>query len=184
VDVPNGNKELSNEKTTVALVTGAAQGIGKRTAIALAERSSNIVLCDLKSTSQVANLLSEKKVNVIELQGDVSNESDVERFVSIVRKEFGRLDVLVNNAGISFIKPATETPAKDFRRVLEVNLVGPFLLCREFGKMMLEQHGGSIINISSIAGLFGISERSVQCKQGGVDRIDQVPRCRVGRIRG
>ena len=97
---------------------------------------------------------------MLELQGDVSSETDVKKFSLSVRQEFGRLDVLVNNAGISHITPALETSAADFRRVLEVNLVVPFLLCREFGEMMLERRSGSIINIASIAGLFGISERS------------------------
>jgi NAD(P)-dependent dehydrogenase (short-subunit alcohol dehydrogenase family) len=144
----------------VALVTGAAQGIGKRTALALAERTSKVVLCDLRPTSALASTLRTRGVRVLELQGDVSDEVAVKRFANEVRREFGGLDVLVNNAGISFITSALETPVADFRRVLEVNLVGPFLMCREFGRMMLEKGSGSIINVASITGLLGISERS------------------------
>ncbi len=144
----------------VALVTGAAQGIGKQTALALAERTAMVVLCDIKPTTDLASTLRGRGVRVLELQGDVSDEGAVKRFADSVRREFGGLDVLVNNAGISFITPALETPVADFRRVLEVNLVGPFLMCREFGKMMLERGSGSIINVASITGLLGISERS------------------------
>jgi NAD(P)-dependent dehydrogenase (short-subunit alcohol dehydrogenase family) len=68
--------------------------------------------------------------------------------------------VLVNNAGISHISPAEEITAADFRRVQEVNLLGPFLMCREIGRIMLEQRGGSIVNIASIAGLLGIADRA------------------------
>jgi NAD(P)-dependent dehydrogenase (short-subunit alcohol dehydrogenase family) len=144
----------------VALVTGAAQGIGKSTALALANYAANVVLCDLQSTAELADRLGEKGVKVLELRGDISDEEVVKGFVEQVQQEFGTLDILVNNAGISFISPTTETSTANFRRVLDVNLLGPFLLCREFGKIMLAKGSGSIINIASIAGLFGISERS------------------------
>ena len=144
----------------VALVTGAAQGIGKQTALALADYGANLVLCDLQSTADLADLLNEKGSKVLELRGDISDEDTIKHFVSRVQQEFGTLDILVNNAGISFIAPATDTSTADFRRVLDVNLLGPFLLCREFGTLMLAQKSGSIINVASIAGLFGIAERS------------------------
>ncbi|CAA9448552.1 MAG: 3-oxoacyl-[acyl-carrier protein] reductase [uncultured Rubrobacteraceae bacterium] len=74
--------------------------------------------------------------------------------------EFGRIDVLVNNAGISTIVPAEETTLADWERTLAVNLTGPFLMSREFGKEMLRQGSGSIVNVSSVAGLLGISDRA------------------------
>ena len=77
-----------------------------------------------------------------------------------VRERFGRVDVLVNNAGISCIAPAEDTPPEQWRRVLEVNLTGPFLLCRAFGRMMLEAGSGSIVNVASIAGLRGVADRA------------------------
>ena len=73
---------------------------------------------------------------------------------------FGTVDVLVNNAGISHICPAEQTTAQDWRRVLEVNLLGPFLLCREAGRVMLGQRSGSIVNVASIAGLLGVADRA------------------------
>jgi NAD(P)-dependent dehydrogenase (short-subunit alcohol dehydrogenase family) len=77
-----------------------------------------------------------------------------------VRSRFRRVDVLVNNAGISHIAPAEQTSAADWRRVMDVNLLGPFLLCREIGALMLAQRSGSIINVASIAGLLGIADRA------------------------
>jgi NAD(P)-dependent dehydrogenase (short-subunit alcohol dehydrogenase family) len=76
------------------------------------------------------------------------------------RDGWDRVDVLVNNAGISLIAPAERLSATDYRRVLEINLVAPFLLARAFGAMMLEQGAGSIINVASVAGLVGIADRA------------------------
>jgi NAD(P)-dependent dehydrogenase (short-subunit alcohol dehydrogenase family) len=90
----------------------------------------------------------------------VSADADVEAAANQVRAGFGRVDVLVNNAGISWIAPAEDTAPEQWRRVLEVNLTGPFLLCRAFGRMMLEEGAGSIVNVASIAGLRGVADRA------------------------
>lgn len=94
------------------------------------------------------------------LLGDITDESLIARAVSCVKERWSRVDVLVNNAGISFIAPAETVTASAFRRVLEVNLVAPFVLARAFGTMMLAQREGSIVNVASIAGLVGVSDRS------------------------
>jgi NAD(P)-dependent dehydrogenase (short-subunit alcohol dehydrogenase family) len=90
----------------------------------------------------------------------VSADAEVTAAAERVRKRFGRVDVLVNNAGISCIAPAEDTAPEQWRRVLEVNLTGPFLLCRAFGRMMLEAGAGSIVNVASIAGLRGVADRA------------------------
>jgi NAD(P)-dependent dehydrogenase (short-subunit alcohol dehydrogenase family) len=99
-------------------------------------------------------------VRTLSIPGDVSDEESVRGMVEAVIGEFGRVDALVNNAGISAILPTEETTLAQWRRVLEVNLTGPFLMSREFGKEMLRAGGGSIVNISSIAGLLGIADRA------------------------
>jgi NAD(P)-dependent dehydrogenase (short-subunit alcohol dehydrogenase family) len=151
----------TEEKTNhlrVAVITGAAQGIGRAVARALAQRGFALALSDIRSP--VETLADVCQVTeAIELIGDISNENLVVNFGEAVKAKWGRVDVLVNNAGISSIAPAESTSATQFRRVLEVNLLAPFMLCRVFGLLMLAQRSGSIINIASIAGLTGISDR-------------------------
>jgi NAD(P)-dependent dehydrogenase (short-subunit alcohol dehydrogenase family) len=96
----------------------------------------------------------------LEFIGDVSDPGAVARFAAAVESRWGHADVLVNNAGISFIQPAEEVKVADLRRVLEVNLVGPFLLSQAFGAQMLRRATGSIVNVASVAGLQGISHRA------------------------
>ncbi|WP_238009739.1 SDR family oxidoreductase [Dactylosporangium sp. AC04546] len=134
----------------VAIVTGAAQGIGRRTAEVLAEEGYALALFDRQPVLGLDGLT---------FVGDVSDEADVAQFVAEVEARFGRTDVLVNNAGIASIAPAEDTGAAQWRRVLEVNLTGPFLLCQAFGRRMLVRGTGSIVNIASVAGLFGVADR-------------------------
>jgi NAD(P)-dependent dehydrogenase (short-subunit alcohol dehydrogenase family) len=144
----------------VAIVTGAAQGIGKRTAELLAERGYDLALSDLRPPSDTLRAVTALGAEAIQLLGDISDEAAVFRFAATVRERWGRADVLVNNAGISMIAPAEDLTAADYRRVLEVNLVAPFLLAKAFSAMMLSQHAGSIINVSSVAGLVGVADRA------------------------
>jgi NAD(P)-dependent dehydrogenase (short-subunit alcohol dehydrogenase family) len=147
-------------KNRVAIVTGAAQGIGKRTAELLAERGYSLALSDLRSPSDTVRAVAAYGAEVIEFLGDIADEAVVSRFAAAVRDRWDRADVLVNNAGISMIAPAEGLSAADYRRVLEVNLVAPFLLAKAFGAMMLSQGSGSIINVSSVAGLVGVADRA------------------------
>jgi NAD(P)-dependent dehydrogenase (short-subunit alcohol dehydrogenase family) len=89
----------------------------------------------------------------------VAVEKDVLGLVTAFRGRFEHVDVLVNNAGVSLIAPAEKTSAEAWRRVIDVNLTGPFLLCREFGALMLSAGAGSIVNVASVAGLRGVSHR-------------------------
>jgi NAD(P)-dependent dehydrogenase (short-subunit alcohol dehydrogenase family) len=145
----------------VAIITGAAQGIGRRTAEVLAGRGYALALNDLRSPIETRRSAQELGCQeILEFLGDISDESTVSKFAAAVRDRWGRADVLVNNAGISFITPAEDISATEFRRVLEINLVAPFLLSKAFGKMMLEQKSGAIINVASVAGLVGIADRA------------------------
>ena len=92
--------------------------------------------------------------------GDITQEDVVEMFARNVVERFGRADVLVNNAGISLIRAAEETTAEEYRKVMEVNLVAPFLLARAFGRHMLEARSGAIVNVASIAGLTAVADRA------------------------
>jgi NAD(P)-dependent dehydrogenase (short-subunit alcohol dehydrogenase family) len=144
----------------VAVVTGAARGIGRRVALTLAERGYAVAANDLDAPEGTLDELEWLGNGTLSLPGDVSDEDAVREMVEAVVERFGRADVLVNNAGVSLISPAEQTSLANWRRVLEINLTGPFLMCREFGKVMLEQGSGSIVNVSSVAGLLGVADRA------------------------
>lgn len=144
----------------VAIVTGGAQGIGRRTAELLAERGYRIALMDLRDAAATLASIQSAGREAMAFAGDITSETAVEQFAGKVFAVYGRADVLVNNAGISLISPAETTSLSDYRRVLEVNLVAPFLLAKVFGARMLQAGSGSIINVASVAGLMGISDRA------------------------
>src|SRR6202012_1323641 len=145
----------------VAIVTGAAQGIGRRTAEVLGEAGYTLLLLDVQPCEATLSALHAAGSEAEEFIGDITDEALIAKAVSLVTQRWGRADVLINNAGISFIAPAEAIEASAFRRVLEVNLVAPFVLSRAFGSMMLAQREGSIVNVASIAGLVGVSDRSI-----------------------
>ena len=151
---------MAKDDASVAVVTGAAQGIGRRVAEVLADCGYALALADLNEPTEVLHAVHEKGAAAIALAGDVSSELYVADLTDRVLGELGRVDVLVNNAGISLLAPAERTTAEQWRRVLEVNLTGPFLLAQSFGRAMLAAGGGSIVNIASIAGLQAVSDRA------------------------
>jgi NADP-dependent 3-hydroxy acid dehydrogenase YdfG len=144
----------------VAVVTGGAQGIGRKVAEALAGEGYALVLADLKEPLETLAALEDAGAQVHAVVGDVTSEVYAAQLAEQVRHRFGRVDVLVNNAGVSLLTPAEETTAEEWRRVLEVNLTGPFLLSRTLGKLMLDAGGGSIVNVASIAGLHAVADRA------------------------
>ena len=144
----------------VAIITGAARGIGHRTADIFAAAGYSLALLDIQSCDKTVDRVRAHGVEVEEFIGDISDEDFVMPTIDRVFERWKRVDVLVNNAGISSIEPAEEVDSRTFRRVLEVNLIAPFLLARGFGKIMLNQRSGSIVNVASIAGLLGICDRS------------------------
>ena len=138
----------------VAVITGAAQGIGKQAATVLNDLGWSLALIDLQSVD------AEKYTNALSFVGDITDESFVNTTASATFAKFNRVDALINNAGISNIAPALNTTAEKYRQVLEVNLVAPFILAKAFGKIMLDAGSGSIVNVASVAGLQGVADRS------------------------
>ncbi|MEY3987217.1 MAG: hypothetical protein RL080_557 [Actinomycetota bacterium] len=145
---------MSGSQTRVAVITGAAQGIGRETARELDSRGWSLALLD-QQTIDVSGYR-----DALCVVGDISDESVVESGAAQVIAKFGRVDALVNNAGISMIRAALDTPSETYRKVLEVNLVAPFLLCKAYGRVMVEHGSGSVVNVASVAGLQGVAERS------------------------
>jgi NAD(P)-dependent dehydrogenase (short-subunit alcohol dehydrogenase family) len=158
-DAQVGSKKMSGNKR-VAVITGGGRGIGRRTAELLAERGYRLALIDLHRPNDTVTHIQAKGGEALGCAGDIVDESTVAGFVQQVLDRYGRADVLVNNAGISLISPAEHTSVNEYRRVLDVNLVAPFLLAKAFGGKMLEAGSGSIINVSSVAGMLGIADRA------------------------
>jgi NAD(P)-dependent dehydrogenase (short-subunit alcohol dehydrogenase family) len=143
-----------------AVVTGAAQGLGLVVASHLARLGYCVWLTDVKPLESQCERLRAAGLHVECLSGDVSSEAFVRQLDELIHARHVAADVLVNNAGISLIAPAEATSAAQWQRVMEINLLGPFLLCRHLGARMLERRAGSIVNVASIAGLTGIGHRS------------------------
>ncbi len=144
----------------LAIVTGAAQGIGRRTAEVMAQKGYSLLLNDINSCCETISAVRATGQAASEFLGDVAREETAQALAHAARSQFGRVEVLVNNAGIAHISPAEKISTADWRRVQDVNLLGPFLLCREIGAIMLEQRIGSIVNVASIAGLLGVADRA------------------------
>jgi len=142
------------------VVTGAAQGVGLATASLLAQRDYRVILLDVRPLDDCVDRLRGAGAQVAGLTGDVSSEPFVQQVAQKIALEYGAADGLVNNAGISLIAPAEEITAAQWQRVMNINLFGPFLLCRYLGAQMLERRRGSIVNVASVAGLAGVSHRS------------------------
>jgi NAD(P)-dependent dehydrogenase (short-subunit alcohol dehydrogenase family) len=140
-----------------AVVTGAAQGLGLVTARRLAVSGYRVVLTDVQDVSAQAAAIGPDALGI---SGDVSDEAFVEDLAARVAADCGGAGVLVNNAGISLIQPAEDTTLDQWQKVMAVNLQGPFLLCRTFGRQMLAAGKGSIVNVASVAGLGGVIHRS------------------------
>lgn len=138
----------------VALVTGAARGIGLAVAQRFMEAAYRVVLLDVDAHAlQNAVAGFAKRDEVLALECDVASPSQVTAAVAKAVARFGRIDALVNNAGIAVFKPILETTYEEWERVLAVNLSGPFICAQACAPMMLKNGGGAIVNVASISGL-------------------------------
>ncbi len=149
----------------VALVTGGGRGLGEHIALALAEAGADVALAgrNLPNLRRVANRVQEIGREALAVKADVRREREVSRMVERVRRRFGRIDILVNNAGIIHRGPSLEVPLKTWQNVLDTNLTGPFLCMRACQPIMARQGKGAIINLSSVAGLFGRANLASYC---------------------
>lgn len=138
----------------VALVTGAARGIGLATAKRFLTEGWRVALLDIDGENLKRTYAALAKPDVtIAITCDVADAQGVARAVETIKEKFGRLDALVNNAGIAIFKPILDVTYEDWSRVLAVNLTGPFLCTQAAAPLMRETGGGAIVNITSISGL-------------------------------
>ncbi len=145
---------MNPSASKVALVTGAARGIGLATAKRFLAEGWRAALLDIDGDNLQRTYKALGKPDVtIAIECDVADAAGVARAVDTVAKKFGRLDALVNNAGIAIFKPILEVTYEDWSRVLAVNLTGPFLCTQAAAPLMRDGGGGAIVNITSISGL-------------------------------
>ena len=138
-----------------AVITGGGTGIGLGIARAMAEAGAEVVLVG-RRTDVLEQAVASIGANVRWIQGDVTDLPSLPGLVADIGRQFGPVQVLVNNAGINMKKMALEVSDEDFARIVQTNLHAVFALCREFGISMREQGGGSIINITSMAAMYGL----------------------------
>jgi NAD(P)-dependent dehydrogenase (short-subunit alcohol dehydrogenase family) len=149
----------------VALITGAARGIGRACALAIAEAGADIALGlrDIKSDAGLANEVRALGRKVLPLQLDVTDLRQIQAAITGIENVFGRLDILVNNAGIGPPNRIEDVTEADFDYTLNVNLKGTFFMSQAAGKLMIRQQSGSIVNLSSQAGFVALPSESVYC---------------------
>lgn len=148
-------RELFDLAGKTAIVTGGSRGIGKEMAEGLAEAGANLMLCARRAEwlDETVQEFRGRGFNVESMLCDVAKPAEVEAVVTATVQKFGGLDVLVNNAGVSWGAMPEDMPLEKWQQVLDVNLTGCFLFAQAAGREMLKQGSGSIINIASISGL-------------------------------
>jgi NAD(P)-dependent dehydrogenase (short-subunit alcohol dehydrogenase family) len=148
-----------------ALITGASKGLGKAMALALAEAGARLALVsrNLEQLNDTAAAVRKLGAEAAVFQVDVTDEDQIGRLAKAVTEQFGKLQILVNNAGINIRKAVTDFTLEEWRQVMDTNLTGVFLMCRAFIPQMKGQGYGRIINLTSIMSHVSIAGRSAYC---------------------
>ena len=140
----------------IVIITGAARGQGEVAAEIFAKEGAQLLLSDiLPEGERVAARLASQGQSAVFLQADVSQDAEANHLAEKCLAQYGRIDVLYNNAGIILGKPFHETTLEEWDRILKIDLTGPFLVSKAVAPAMMQQQSGSIINISSVGGIVG-----------------------------
>lgn len=168
-------KQLFDLSNRTALITGGSAGLGRQMAEGLAEMGASVALCARKKErcEQAAAELRQLGVKTLALACDVKDQASVQQAVDATLAAFGRIDILINNAGTSWGGPFEDMRLDQWHKVIDTNLTGTFLCSQAAGKVMLRQRSGKIINIASISGLAGAPPDQLQAtayhaSKGGV----------------
>lgn len=179
-------KQLFDLTGRVAIITGGSVGLGRQMAEGLAEMGANLVLCARKKErcQQAAEELQPLGVKTLALGCNVKDPGSIQEVVDATLSQFGRIDVLINNAGTSWGAPVEEMRLEHWNKVLETNLTGTFLFSQAVGKIMIGQRRGKIINIASVAGLHGAPPEfqaiGYHASKGGVISFTRDLACKWG----
>jgi gluconate 5-dehydrogenase len=185
-DSPVNVKKLFDLSGRVAIVTGGSVGLGRQMAEGLAEMGAKLVLCARKKERclEAARELQKLGVEVLALGCDVKDPASIQAVADASVKHFGRIDILINNAGTSWGAPVEAMMLEHWNKVIETNLTGTFLFSQAVGKVMIAQRRGKIINIASVAGLRGsppsFSAIGYSASKGGVIIFTKDLACKWG----
>lgn len=156
----------------VALITGGSRGIGRAVAISMAKLGRDVIINysgNEEAANEAAKECMKNGVKAVIVQGNVASEDDCQRILDVAMDTFGRIDVLVNNAGITKDNLMMRMSAEDFDRVLATNLRGPFILMKLVSKVMMKQRYGRIINMASVSGILGnIGQANYAASKAGI----------------
>ncbi len=152
-------------KDKVAIITGAAKGIGKAIAIEFVKEGAKVVVADIDFEGAQKTVEELKKMGgeAIAVKVNVADPDDVRSMVEKAVEKFGKVDILINNAGIAIQKPALDMTLEEWRRIIDVNLTGVFLCSQAAARVMVKHGGGVIINMASMLGFIAIPKRSAYC---------------------
>lgn len=141
----------------IALVTGGGRGLGRAIALAFADAGADIAVASRtrEQLNEVAQAIRAKNRRALAVEVDVSDSASVAQMVAATRQEFGRIDILVNSAGVGWAERIVEMSDETWKWIIETNLTGTFYCCREVVRGMIEQQSGSVINIASVLGVKG-----------------------------
>ena len=158
-------------KGKVAIVTGSRRGIGRAIALEMAKEGAKVVVSDieLKECEAVCDEIRKLGSDAIAVKCDVTKKDEVDAMMERVIQKFGRIDIMVNNAGVYVAKPLDQTTEQDWDFVVDINLKGVFLCSSAAAKHMMKQKRGKIISTASIAGKVGFADSSAYCaSKGGI----------------
>jgi NAD(P)-dependent dehydrogenase (short-subunit alcohol dehydrogenase family) len=157
--------DLFSLKGKKAFVSGASRGLGREMALTLGEAGADVAVAarTVAALEETAGAIRKKGSRALVCPMDISDIGDIETAVDDAIKAFGRIDILINNAGIAEERPVIELTPETWDRVMEVNLKGHVFCTRAVGKQMIENRYGKIINISSMMGLIGVAYHSPYC---------------------
>lgn len=170
-------------KDKVAIITGGGTGIGRQAAIDMAKEGAKVLVMGRRLEPLEETVAEIKKINgvAIAFSGDVTKTEDIEKARDLVKNEWGKLDILINNAGSGMRKPFLETTLEEFDYIYKIDLRSVFEVTQIMVPLMLESGGGSIINISSILGVLGSKDSSAYCAmKGGVVQLTRALAAELG----
>jgi 3-oxoacyl-[acyl-carrier protein] reductase len=157
--------DTNNLVGKTAIITGASAGIGWATALAFAEKGAQVVVTGRREQRlrELCDLIGARDGTAVYVAGDAAEEATAQACVDLAVKQFGRLDILINNAGAGNYKNLVDTSAEEYDALMDANMKSSFLFTRHAAPVMIEQKGGEILFISSVAGLQGYAGEAVYC---------------------